>query len=118
MTGSQNVGKGWRSFFWVASAFNLVVGFAGMAQAEGDTQAMIVALLVACFGVVYALVARDPLRFAPVLIAGIIGKLGVVALLGPANWQAGGDPVIGAVVAGDLLFALGFAWFLLAMRKA
>ncbi len=105
--------RGWHAFFWIAAAFNLAVGAAGFAgQSEGAIE-LVVSLLVFCFGVIYALVARDPLRFAPVLWAGVLGKLGVVVLLGLPNWRSGGDPLIGTVVAGDLLFALVFLAFLL-----
>ena len=107
------VAGGWHAFFWLAAAYNLVIGAAGFAgQSEGTTE-LVVSLLVFCFGIVYVLVARDPLRFAPVLWAGVAGKLGVVVLLGLPNWQAGGDPLLGTVVAGDLLFTLGFFAFLL-----
>lgn len=111
-------GRGWRVFFGAAAAYNLVIGTLGLVDPAADTNARIVSLLVFCFGILYALTAREPLRFAPALWAGIVGKLGVVALLGPANWQAGGDPLVGAVVAGDLLFALGFAAFLWRYRNA
>ena len=40
----------------------------------------------------------------------------VVAMLGPPNWGEGGDPAVGAIVAGDLVFALGFLVFLLRSR--
>lgn len=110
--------SGWRVFFWIAAVNNLVVGtIAFLAAAWGSPEAM-GGVLIACFGIVYGMVARDPLRFAPVLWAGIVGKLMVVAMLGPRNWQAGGDPVVGAIVAGDLAFAIGFALFLWTHRKA
>ena len=109
---------GWHLFFGAAALFNFVIGALGLINPAADTNARIISLLVFCFGLVYALMARDPLRFAPALWAGIIGKLGVVAMLGPPNWQAGGDPVLGTVVAGDLLFALGFAAFLWRYRRS
>ena len=56
--------------------------------------------------------------FAPVLIAGLLGKAMVVLMLGPPNWGEGGDPAIGAIVAGDLIFALGFAIFLIGSRRS
>lgn len=103
----------WRLFFWIAAAYNLVIGGGGFLGATWGSPDAIVAVLVACFGILYAFVARDPLRFAPVLIPGIIGKSMVVAMLGPPNWFAGGDPAVGAIVAGDLMFTLGFILFLL-----
>lgn len=107
------VSLAWRVFFWIAAAYNLVIGGGGFLEAPWGSPDAIVAVLVACFGILYAFVARDPARFAPVLIPSIIGKAMVVAMLGPPNWFAGGDPAVGAIVAGDLLFTLGFIFFLL-----
>lgn len=107
----------WHVFFGCAAAYNFVIGGLGLVDPAAETTMRIVSLLVFCFGILYALMARDPFRFAPALWAGIIGKLGVVAMLGPPNWQPGGDPLTGAVVAGDLVFALGFAVFLWRYRK-
>lgn len=113
MTGQYAaVARGWHLFFGCAAAYNFVIGGLGLVDPAADTTMRIVSLLIVCFGIVYALTAREPLRFAPVLLAGIVGKLGVVWMLGPPNWQPGGDPLVGSVVAGDLLFALGFAGFL------
>ena len=110
-------GLGWRAFFWVAAGYNVLIGIGGMLDPTAGTDALIVALLVASFGYLYGLVATDPQRFAPILWAGVAGKLGVVALLGPANWRSDGDPLIGAVVAGDLAFAIGFLVFLVSARR-
>lgn len=112
------VSRGWHAFFAAAAVFNFLIGGVGLIDPAADTNARIIGLLVFCFGILYALMARDPLRLAPALWAGVIGKLGVVAMLGPPNWRAGGDLVLGTVVAGDLLFALGFAAFLWRYRRA
>lgn len=118
MTGGfPAVARGWHVFFGCAATFNFVIGGLGLIDPSADTTMRIVSLLVLCFGILYALTAREPLRFGPALWAGVIGKLGVVLMLGPPNWQAGGDPLVGAVVAGDLLFALGFAAFLWRYRS-
>lgn len=106
----------WRVFFWSAAAYNLVIGLGGFLNAAWASPEAIGSVLIFCFGIVYAIVARDPVRFGPMLAAGILGKGMVVAMLGPPNWGGGGDPVIGAIVAGDLAFALGFVAFLLRMR--
>ncbi len=103
---------GWRAFFWAACIFNLLIGLAGMVSPEATIDARIVGLLVFAFGVVYYLVARDPLRFAPVLWAGVLGKLGVVALLAPEAFGTGGDRLIAGILVADALFALGFMAFL------
>ena len=115
MTGDCT-GQGWRAFFWLAAAYNLVIGLGGFLQAAWRSSEAIGSLLIFCFGIVYALVAREPQRFAPMLVAGILGKLMVVAMLGPPNWATGGNPAIGAIVAGDLAFAIGFVWVLLRRR--
>ncbi len=111
--GEETVGSGWRAFFWAATAFNFVIGIAGMLSPEATVDARIIGLLVFCFGVIYLLVARDPVRFAPALWAGVIGKIGVVALLGPQAYGENGDTLIAGVLACDGLFALGFLAFLL-----
>ncbi|MEL6528821.1 MAG: hypothetical protein AAGK01_09215 [Pseudomonadota bacterium] len=111
--GEVRVGKGWRSFFWMATIFNFVIGIAGMLSPEATIDARIIGLLVFCFGVIYLLVARDPVRFAPALWAGVIGKFGVVALLGPETFGEGGDLIVSVVLALDGVFALGFLAFLL-----
>ena len=112
------VSANWRRFFWAAAIYNFVIGLAGMLTPEATIDARVIGLLVFGFGVVYALVARDPLRFAPVLWAGVLGKVGVVALLGPEASRAGGDPIIAAVLVGDALFALGFLAFLFTREDA
>ena len=68
------VSANWRRFFWAAAIYNFVIGLAGMLTPEATIDARIIGLLVFAFGVIYFLVARDPLRFAPVLWAGVLGK--------------------------------------------
>ncbi|GMM92628.1 hypothetical protein [Qipengyuania sp. MTN3-11] len=114
---TYTVPRFWRIFLWIAALYNFAAGFAGMFAPGVGVDGMITSLLIACFGLVYALIASDPLRFAPILWAGVAGKLGVVLLLGPSNWGNGGDMAIGIVVAGDLLFALGFIAFLLTVGR-
>jgi hypothetical protein len=112
MSSDNGMPAGWRAFFWAACAFNLLIGLAGMVSPAATVDARIVGLLVFAFGVIYYLVARDPLRFAPVLWAGVLGKLGVVALLAPEAFGEGGDRLIAGILIGDLFFALGFLAFL------
>lgn len=109
--------RNWRIFFWVAAAYNLVIGLGAFLDAEWGSPDAIGAVLIFCFGIVYALVAREPKRFAPVLLAGILGKAMVVLMLGPPNWGEGGDKAVGAIVAGDLFFAVGFTAFLIGTRR-
>ena len=112
------VSANWRRFFWAAAIYNFVIGLAGMLTPEATIDARVIGLLVFGFGVVYFLVARDPLRFAPVLWAGVLGKVGVVALLGPEAFRTGGDPLIAGVLAGDAVFAMGFLAFLFTREDA
>lgn len=109
--------RSWRVFFWLAAVYNLVIGLAAFLDARWGSPEAINGVLIFGFGIVYALVARQPRRFAPVLVAGILGKAMVVLMLGPPNWSEGGDGAVGAIVAGDLFFALGFLAFLLLSRR-
>lgn len=109
--------RAWRIFFWAAAAYNFTIGLGAFLDAQWASPEAVSAVLIFCFGILYVLVARQPKRFAPVLIAGLLGKAMVVLMLGPPNWGGGGDPAIGAIVAGDLIFALGFAAFLLRSRR-
>lgn len=102
----------WRAFFWVATAYNLLIGLAGMISPGATLDARTIGLLVFAFGVVYLFVARDPLRFAPVLWAGLVGKVGIIALVGPVAFGEGGDRLAGGILLGDAFFALGFLTFL------
>jgi hypothetical protein len=103
----------WSIMLWAAAAYNLVIGLPGLLMPGAAISDRIVALLVACFGLVYAIVARDPLRFAPVLWAGVIGKLGVVALILPSVQAGLAAPGTGWILLGDMLFTAFFVLFLL-----
>ncbi len=112
------VSRGWKIFFWVAATFNFLIGLAGMFAPEATVDARIVGLLVFGMGIVYAQVARDPLRFAPTLWAGVLGKLGVVALLGPQAIGPQGEALIVGILVCDALFAIVFLAFLLTKAEA
>lgn len=103
----------WRWFFYAAAAYNIVIGGAGLANSAAAVNDRIVGLLVLCFGLVYAMVGRDPARFGPVLWAGIAGKAGIVALLLPDVLALSAAPGTGAILSGDALFTIGFLIFLL-----
>lgn len=113
MTEAKTIFPAWRAFFYAASAYNLLIGLAGMVSPGATVDARIVGLLVFAFGVIYYLVARDPLRFAPVLWAGVLGKIGVVVLLAPDVFGPEGDRLVAGILVGDVLFTLGFLAFLL-----
>lgn len=105
--------KGWKAFFWAAAAFNLLVGLGGFIDPEANLDKQAIAILVFGFGIVYALVARETLRLAPVLWAGVFGKVCIVGLLMPGALAEGGDRMIAGILVGDMLFTLGFLAFLL-----
>lgn len=103
----------WSAMLGAAAAYNLVVALPGLFAGVASVNERIVALLVGCFGLLYALISRDPLRLAPALWAGIVGKIGVVALMGPEVASGRALPGTGMVLAGDALFTLLFLVFLL-----
>jgi len=112
MTDKAKTGKGWRYFMLAAALFNFAIGLSGMLVPEATVDARTIGLLVFAFGVVYLIVSRDPVRYGSVLWAGVVGKVGVVALLGPREFASEGGGLIAAVLAGDALFAFGFLVFL------
>lgn len=116
MSDNGKVSGAWHGFFWAACAFNFVIGTLGMVNPEATTDSRIIGLLVFCFGILYLLCARDPLRYAPALWAGIIGKFGVVALLGPGAFGEGEDRLLAGILVFDALFALGFLIFVVKHR--
>jgi hypothetical protein len=107
----------WRWVLGAAAAYNLIVAVPGLLAAETALSDRIVALLIGCFGLVYALVAWQPLRLAPVLWAGVIGKIGVVALMLPTVLAGTAIPGTGAILAGDAVFTALFLLFLLGPRR-
>ncbi len=96
-----------------AAAYNLVVAIPGIFAAEANVTQRVVALLVGCFGVLYALIARDPARLSPALWAGVVGKIGVVTLMWPEVAAGRAVPGTGAILGGDALFTVLFLIFLL-----
>lgn len=103
----------WVAMLWTAAAYNLVIGATSMLQRGASRDARVIGLLVVGFGVVYAFVASDLARFAPVLWAGVLGKLGVIALLGPAVRRGDLPGSVGWVLVGDALFTAAFLSLLL-----
>ena len=110
----------WSVMLGAAAAYNVVVALPGLFAVGASISERIVALLVACFGLLYALISRDPQRLAPALWAGIVGKIGVVALMGPEVTSGRAVPATGMILAGDALFTVLFLVFLLgpARRKS
>ena len=110
----------WSVMLGAAAAYNVIVALPGLFAVGASISERIVALLVGCFGLLYALISRDPLRLAPALWAGIVGKIGVVALMGPEAASGRAAPGTGMILAGDALFTVLFLIFLLgpARRKS
>jgi hypothetical protein len=120
----SQVSKGWVRFFYAAAVFNLIIGMATMIVPGASVDVRIIGVLVFSFGIVYWLVARDPVRFGPTLWGGVIGKLAVVGLLAPRLLgmtmdSDASDPMLSInaglaslILLGDLIFALGFLAFL------
>ncbi len=96
---------------WAAAAFNWLAALPSLFLATSASD-RVVALLVGCFGLVYALVARMPERLGPVLWAGVVGKIGVVAQMLPEVRAGRALPGIGWLLAGDALFTVLFVAFL------
>lgn len=104
--------SGWTRFFYAAAIFNFLIGLAAMLVPQSTLDGRMIGLFVFAFGLIYWIVARDAKRYASVLWAGVISKLGVVGLLGPRSLQGEMDPLVLGMLAGDLIFALGFLIFL------
>lgn len=112
------VHRAWRWMLGAAAAYNWVVALPALIAPATGPSDRIVAVLVAGFGLLYALVAGQPVRLAPALWAGVLGKLGVLGVMLPEVLAGRALPGTGAVLAGDLLFTLAFLAFLLARRRA
>ncbi|MEE4207597.1 MAG: hypothetical protein V2I39_14980 [Erythrobacter sp.] len=111
--GRRPVAQGWRVFLWLAAAFNFVLGALGMFSPQADVDARLIGLFVFAFGIVFVQAARDPERLAPVLWAGVIAKIGAVALLAPQAFGEGGTMLLAGGIGLDALFATGLLAFLL-----
>lgn len=109
------VAAGWHVMLAAAALYNLLIGGVALALGAG-VDGRITGLLVGCFGLVYALAAREPVRFAPMLWVGVIGKLGVIALMLPLVRAGAAALGTGLVLLGDGLFTVGFIAFLLLHR--
>lgn len=103
----------WQIALALAALYNLVIGGSSLVLPSASRDARLTGLLVAGFGVVYGIAASDPVRFAPVLWAGVLGKLGVIALLAPAVRRGELPRAVGWVLAGDAVFAALFLALLL-----
>lgn len=110
------VSRKWQVLLGAAAAYNLLIAVPGM-MTGATVSDRIVSLLVACFGLVYAIAASDPRRFAPMLWAGIVGKLGIIAMLWPSLNDGSAPEGTIAVLGGDALFTMGFLALLWRLRR-
>ncbi len=107
----------WSWMLWAAAAYNLIVtvpALLGPDTAQGDR---VTAVLVASFGVLYALIARAPALYGRMLWAGVLGKAGILAILLPAILDGRAPGATGYVLAGDALFTIGFLALLLGPQR-
>jgi hypothetical protein len=114
----------WRGLFAFAALFNLAVGGALLAapariaeqlgvSGPGAPFAIVMSgMLIAVFGIGYAIVARDPAGNRGIVWIGTIGKIGA-ATLGAMQYVAAIIPLSTFLLGmGDLVFAALFALFL------
>lgn len=114
----------WRGLFAFAALWNLAVGGVMLAaparvaeplQISGVGGAFAIAmagLLIAVFGVGYALVSAAPAKHRDIVWIGVVGKLGA-AVLAAIHFNAGNLPFnTFALGMGDVAFAALFALFL------
>lgn len=115
---------GWRGLFAFAAIYNLLVGGAMLAApariaaqlqlsgAGAPFAVAMVGLLVAVFGLGYALVSHSPAQNRGIVLIGLVGKTGAAAL-GALQYAAGVISAGGfALAMGDLVFVALFALFL------
>lgn len=103
----------WPIVLALAAGYNFVLGGAGLTRKGASLDARLTALLVLCFGLVYALVATDIARFVPVLWTGVVGKLGVIAIVLPAVLRGEAPKGTAIAIAGDAVFTVLFLALLL-----
>ncbi|MBB39609.1 MULTISPECIES: hypothetical protein [Hyphomonas] len=117
--------KDWQIFFWAAAFFNFAIGaplfispetmvaMTGTVGTVDPALMKVTGALVLCFGVVYAIVGGDPVRYRPVVWAGLLGKLGVAYVYLP-DWYQGTIPFTTTlIVLMDMGFIVAFLYFLL-----
>jgi len=119
-----------RRILWAAAAFNVfgacLLGFpassagqlAGLPADVPLAYRALVTVFVLLFGGTYAWLAWQPQPNRPMVVLGTIGKVSVVVVV-VALWLAAEASLNSvAVVAGDLVFALAFAYWLRGSKPA
>jgi hypothetical protein len=120
-----------RWLFGLAAAFNLAVGLAlafgrdalgpmlELDPVQGGNLVLgtLTGLLVAILGVLYAMIARDPVRLRPVIGLAVAGKL-LAFVCVALPWFFGEiSASLPTLASGDLILAALFAHYLWATRK-
>ncbi|MBX3488261.1 hypothetical protein [Parvibaculum sp.] len=125
-------GKFWHALFWTAAVYNFIAGAPlllapSLAAANAgippfDPQHIIIAqlagLVVCLFGIGYAMVAMNTSGGRAIVILGLIGKLGVCALVAGHLLWGHVPQLLVLAAAGDFLFAIAFAVYLSEPSKA
>ena len=102
-----------KAVLYVAALYNLAAGAGALLMPGATAEGRLVGMSVACFGLMYGLIASDVARLRPMLWIGVIGKLGAIALLAPEVASGAQPAIVGALLAGDALFTLAFLAILL-----
>ena len=116
-----------RYLFTVAALFNVIVAASlllawpqmqqllQLAPAEGSNRLLVnlCGVLVLTFGYAYYMAGRDPVRYRPYIVLGVIGKMLVVATALPGLVTGRQGYLLGWLTMGDLIFAALFVDFLL-----
>ena len=114
---------GWRLAFFAAALFNFAVGLPmviapnlvsgglGMAAADALTVRLL-GWMITTFGIGYAMVGLEPRKHRGIVLLGIIGKGGVIALTWWLAWRGLVARDGALLAAGDLFFVGVFIAFL------
>ena len=107
----------WSWMLWAAAAYNLIVAVPALISPEAAQGDRVTAVLVASFGVLYALIAQAPARYGRMLWAGVLGKSGLLVILLPGIFDGRAPVATGYILAGDALFTIGFLALLLGPQR-
>jgi hypothetical protein len=116
---TEMTGKTWPAIFWLAALYNFGAGLpsllgVGLPAADLASEHLLTirlaGLLICTFGIGYALVALGLPGTRHIATLGIIGKLGVCALV--LIYLSALPPLMPLLAAGDLLFVIAFAIWL------
>lgn len=119
----------WRWFFAFAAVWNIAAGLPGLIDPANDAlgfgygrtpgdllMVRMVGLLVAIFGVGYALVASNPKAHRGIVILGALGKIATAVLIAQAFLAQSISGAAFAMGLSDLAFAAAFIVFLWTSR--